>query len=419
MKRVLPLLFLALAAGSAYAQAPAKAATAPAATSASFDAQFNAARQLVRDGRREEALAAYSALLARSPGNSDVLLARGRLYAWMDRPAEAETDLVAATRAAPGYADTWSALGDLYRWTDRPALAAQAYARWADAAPKDPAPHLARGRMLRLAGDLSGARAEFETAAALGAPQAEVDKALDTLQQSALAPDVVAAGYRWSASLSGSKTWVSGGGISDYRNYSATVRRHFDSGSLGVEVLGVSRFDKHDTGYALDGYVPLWSRAYANLRYQVAPDHTLLPKDSGRVELYQGVGQGWELAASDDWLHFSNSTVNIYGVAVAKYVGSYYARLRATYVDPSGSIGWRLTVRDYYRGDADHYFELTGGTSRGDITSRGVTALQWSESVGVAWVTFFTPRWGCKIGADYSDSDHTENSVSASLYTRW
>ena len=41
------------------------------------------------------------------------------------------------------------------------------------------------------------------------------------------------------------------------------------------------------------------------------------------------------------------------------------------------------------------------------------------DSVGLAWVTFLTPHWGLKVGGDYSKSDHTENSVSASVYARW
>lgn len=403
----IPLVLLAALAGTpAHAQG--------------FDAQFKAAQQLARDGKREEALAAYTAMLARSPANSDVLLARGRLYIWMDRDREAEADLIAATRAAPNYADAWTALGDLYRWTDRPALAADAYAKWAALAPKDPAPHLARGRVLQQAGDSSGARAEFEAARTLGAAQADLDKAMASLMPSSLPPDVVTSGgYKWSTSVSGGKTWVSGGGFSDYTNRSVSLRRHFEWGSLAAEGLGLHRFDTTDTAYALDGYVGLWDRAYANVRIQVSPDHTLFPENSGRIELYQGVGRGWELAVSDDWLNFTNSTVNIYGFAVAKYVGNWYGRLRTTYVDPSGSIGWRLALRNYYAGDADHYVELTGGTSRGDVTTRGVTALQWSKSASLNWVTFFTPRWGMKVGADYSDSDHTEDGISASLYFRW
>lgn len=419
-------LLAAFAADVTVAQAPASAATTPrasapaAAPNPGFDEQFKAARQLIRDGKRDEALAAFTVLLARSPGNSDVLLARGRLYGWMERWSEAETDLTTVTRAAPRYADAWSALGDLYRWTDRPVLAADAYRHWSALAPGESVPHLARGRALRLAGDTEGARAEFEAAGALGAPEADVQKALDTLRPTALAPEAIASsGYLWSASVNGSQTWVSAGGISDYQNYGVSVRRHFERGSLAGEALGMHRFGKSDTAYALDGYGDLWSRAYANVRYQIAPQHALFPQNSGRVEVYQGVGHGWELAASEDWLHFTGTPVNIYGVAVAKYVSNYYGRARATYVDTSGSVGWRLTLRNYYLGDADHYLELSGGTSRGDVTVRGVTALQRSASIGAAWVTFFSPRWGLKVGADYSDSDHTETSVSAAIYSRW
>ena len=392
-----------------------------AAAEPSFDEQFQAARRLASAGKREEALAAYTAMLKRSPENSDVLLARGRLYGWMDRWKESEEDLIAATWASPTYGDAWSALGDMFRWTDRPSQAAAAYKRWSEVAPKDPAPHLARGRALRLAGDPDGARKEYEAARSLGAPKEEVEKGLDALRPPALAPEAtVSGGYHWTASVNASKEWVSGGGHSDYRDYSASLRRHCWWGSLAIEALGVHRFEKDDTAYALDGYFGLWDRAYANVREQYTPQHTLFPRDSGRVEIYQGVGQGWEFAASDDWLNFTSSSVNIYGVAVAKYFGNYYARARTTLVEPGDSVGWRLTLRDYYRGDADTYFEVNAGTGRGNYTTPGgVTSLQWSKSVSAAWVTFFTPRWGLKIAGDYSDSDHTERGVSATVYTRW
>jgi YaiO family outer membrane protein len=417
--RILLPALLAAWAGAAVAQAGPAAAPATAPATAGFDAQFDAARQWVRDGKREEALAAFTALLARSPDNSDVLLARGRLHAWMKHWPEAEADLTAATRKSPKYGDAWSALGDLYRWTDRPAPAAEAYARWSQLAPADPAPHLARARALRVAGDAEGARQEIDAARALGAAPAEVEKELAALQPGARAPDAVAHGFDWTARLDGGQTWVSGAGSSDYRNYTASLRRHFEPGSLALEVLGVDRFGKRDTAYALDAYADLWARAYANLRYQVAPDHALFPETSGRVELYQGVGSGWELAGSYDWLNFSSSNVGIYGAAVAKYVGAYYGRLRTTYVDTSGSVGWRLTVRDYYRGDADHYVELNAGTSRGEATTRGVTSLQTSTSVGLAWLMFFTPQWGLKLAADYSDSQPAETGISAAIYSRW
>src|SRR5258708_30497309 len=107
----------------------------------SFDQQFQTARGLAIAGQRDAAIAAYTELLQRSPGNADVLLGRGRVYSWMGRWSEAEADLSAATLAAPNYADAWSALGDLYLWSDRPRRGAAASGRGLALAPAlDPAP---------------------------------------------------------------------------------------------------------------------------------------------------------------------------------------------------------------------------------------------------------------------------------------
>ena len=46
----------------------------------SFDQQFQSARGLAFAGKRDAAVAAYTELLRRSPGNADVLLGRGRFY---------------------------------------------------------------------------------------------------------------------------------------------------------------------------------------------------------------------------------------------------------------------------------------------------------------------------------------------------
>src|SRR5689334_22953348 len=80
----------------------------------SFDDQYAQARAFANGGQPELALAAYSALLARSPGNADVLLGRGIVYSRLGRWREAEADLAAAAKASPDYADVWEALGNNY-----------------------------------------------------------------------------------------------------------------------------------------------------------------------------------------------------------------------------------------------------------------------------------------------------------------
>ncbi len=412
--------------------APGPTATALVASPESFDQQFLAARDLAISGQREQALAAYSALLARSPGNADVLLGRGRVYAWMDKWPEAEADLRAATSASPGYAEAWSALGDMYLWSDRPRQAAEAYGRWLALVPDDnPAPLIARGRAFRAAGDYPAARADFEAAGARGADATQVDDYLlsitpRALNPHALGPDVVVpAGYLWSASLGASGTEFSPS-RADWSEYMLSVRRHFERGSLGIEALGADRFSTSDHAWALDAYVDLWSRAYANLRYQHGPQENLYPGTAWRAELFQGVGRGWELSASYDRLEFNSSNVDIYGFGVGKYVGNWYVRLRHLYIpgDDSASNSDRLLLRYYYAGDADNYIEFAAGAGRSDkaaASAAGASGGTHSWSTSAAFVKFLNPRLGFKLGAAFGEEDDgfNDRGVFGTVYTRW
>jgi len=427
-----PLTVKALALACAFALAPqVLAQEAPAGTAAagteSYEAQFAQAHALATNGRREDAIALYTTLLQRSPGNTDVLLARGRTYAWDGRWPEAEADLTAVTTAKPDYADAWSALGDMYQWSDRPQQAATAYARWAELAPDDPAATIALGRAHRAAGDTAAAQADFEAARARGADPAQVDDYLASLQPRNVEPDaVLPEGYRWALRVGGTHTSFDPSSRDSWNEYEVALRRKFARGSLALEMLRAHRFDEHDTAWALDGYVSLWQRAYANVRYQRGPSGDLFPGNAWRAELFQGVGQGWELSASYDHLEFDGSDTDMYGVGVGRYFGNFYARYRALHVPGvgSGSLSHRAQLRWYYAGNADDYFEVSAGHGRSherDVSGFDRVVANSHSSFGVNYVKFFTPRWGFKLGAGFdNDVDgFDERSVSASLYSRW
>jgi YaiO family outer membrane protein len=428
MRESLRLLAQAVSLASAVAAAPAAFAQ-PADPSAvpvaeSYEQQFVHARDLATSGRREEAIALYSAMLERSPGNSDILLGRGRTYAWMDRWPEAEADLLAVTAKSPDYADAWSALGDMYLWSDRPQQAADAYSHWVSLDTSDPAAVIARGRAYRAAGNREAARADFEAARARGAEVTQVEEYVASLQprienQEAAVPP----GYRWLLRVNGTHTEFSPD-RSNWNEYEVSLRRKFDRGSLALEMLRGHRFDTHDTAWALDGYVTLWDRAYANLRYQRGPSGDLFPEHAWRGELFQGVGQGWELSGSYDHLQFDGSDTDMYGVGVGRYVGNFYARYRALYVSGSGNLSHRGQLRYYYAGNADDYFEVSAGYGRShEAETGGFDRVVGSDhsSVGVTYVKFFRPKWGLKLGADYANDvdGFDERSITAALYTRW
>jgi YaiO family outer membrane protein len=374
------------------------AAVAPAAAQESgFDARFAAARAQALGGQRGAAIAAYTALLAESPGNADVLLGRGRVYAWEGRWPEAEADLLAATQVSPDYADAWSALGDMYLWSDRPAQAAEAYARWQSLAPDSAEAAAAHGRALR--------------AAAGPARPADAQAGVD-------------GAYRWTGSLSAGVTDTSNAGT--WHDAGASLRRRFDAGSVALEWMRASRFGTSDHALALDAYVDLWARAYANLRYQHAGGDGLYPGNAWRAELYQGAGRGWELSASYDRLGFAGGATEIYGAGVGRYWGDFYARARVTRVPglDSDSTAVRALLRWYYAGNGDDYLEVAGGSGRSaaELAQLGAAARFHSTSASVAWARWFDARWGLRLGAGYANDDaagRIERDVSISLSRRW
>lgn len=421
-----------------YQQPPAEVAQAQPAATAPFEQQYEEARRLANTGQPELALAAYHTLLARSPGNVDVLLGRGIVLSRLERWSEAEADLAAAAKASPDYADVWFALGNLYQWRDQPAKAAEAYGRAAALRPGDAATLMARARALRAAGDLDGARAALAQARAAGADALEVDAALRAMQPQTQTqtqapsesrpqpfsgnPDAaIAAGYTWAAGLSGS--WQDVGDGPRWNDQALSLRHYMKRGSIGFEVLRAHRFDQTGRAWAIDAYASLWPGAYANLRYQHAPSERLFPAHSGRIELYQSLGNGWEASVSDDLLGF-DGRVNIYGVSLAKYSGNFYVQLRHQNIVSQGSRGSgdRLLARWYYAGDADSYLEATANRGRSDDPLSLSAGRARSGGGSLTWVHYLSRDWGGRIGASFARSgsgESRERGLSIGLYRRW
>jgi YaiO family outer membrane protein len=423
------LLLLAL-----LATGPTPAAEPP---KASFEDRFRIARDLALGGKREAALAAYTALLAESPANGDVLVGRGRVHAWMEHWAESEQDLLAATRAAPKDADAWSALGDLYLWSQRPARAVEAYGRWAELAPASGEALAARGRAHRAAGETAAARADFKAAASRGIEADELLASLDvpatqaSLSGSRTAEIFIPGQYHWVASLSADRTQFRGAN-QNWTDAVASLRRQWQGGvSLGLEALESRRFGKTDHAYALDGYFPLWSRAYVNARYQYSPDATLFPGNRYRGELFQGLGSGWELSAGYDRLDFAAAPVELLSVGVGRYMGPFYVRLRYQHVPgtpttPNGSDSERLVARYYYRGGGDQYLELNADAGQSEPTTTLATPARVARnrrSFGATWAGLVTEHLGARLslgaGQGLESQPYHHTAVSAALYTRW
>jgi YaiO family outer membrane protein len=235
---------------------------------------------------------------------------------------------------------------------------------------------------------------------------------------------VRADGYRWTAGIADTLS-VFTPARAHWDEASASLRYHWDVGSLAAEVWHADRFSLTDQAVALDGYVDLWPRAYANLRYQYSAQAELYPQRAYRAEVFQGVNGGWELSASFDDLGFA-ADVHMWGAGLGRYVGNWYLRWRTLYIAsprPTGTSN-RALARYYYSGDPDEYLEAHAGFSHGGEYLGESLVIQADRgwTAGVAAVKYWH-GWGLKLGLDYSDeqavSPFLERDLSLSLQRRW
>lgn len=390
------------------------------------------ARQLLRQGQAVQAEAAYGTMIASAPHDPDHWFGRGLARARQSLWVLAAQDLEKAVSISPGYADAWSALADVYRWSDRPAAAADAYGRLALLRPDDAQVQILRARSWLAAGELSAARRAVARARALGAAEADLPAVPDEpLRPSLLAlaadaaqrvpADAVAGGARWAVSAGVSRTDF---GARTAQDHSLSLRHYSPWGSIAVEQLGLRNWGEQDRAWALDAYPRLWSGAYAHARYQKAGTSALYPETAWRLELFQNVGSGWELAASHDRLGF-DAPVMIDGVAVGYYWGNFYARWRHQQVrtDTSTGRGNRFVLRYYYEGDADHYLEVNASQGRSDDFETAALQTSRADARGLAWTHYVGRDWGVKLSArqarDSSGRGSRSRDLGLGLMARW
>jgi len=391
----------------------------------SAQAQSAQEAQLFFDqGQLPQAHQAYTALIQKHPDDPDHWLRRGLVNSRQSQWSAAATDLEKAVSLAPGYADAWSALADVYRWNDQAAAAADAYARLTILRPTDVQAHLLRARSLVAIQDIPAARLAIQRARELGAPESTLPE-LPEVQPTGPRAELLNQNetddrYKWSISAGTSRT---SSGLSYANENSISIRRYGELGSIAIERLGLHRFGYADQAWGIDAYPRLWTGAYANLRYQSAPSPDLFPSHSWRAELYQNIGNGWELAASRDLLGFG-SGVRIDGVSAGKYWGNFFARWRHQQIasDSSSGKGDRLFVRYYYQGDADHYIEVNASRGRSDDFNSALIQQTRSDSQGVSWYHYVSRDWGFKLTASESkdtSSAQKTRDMGLSLTHRW
>lgn len=369
----------------------------------SYDARFGLARALAFSGQRAESIRVFSELIRDHPGDPDAHLGRGRVYSWEKQYPEAEADFQLVTQRYPRYADAFSALGDLYLWSDRIPLAIEAYTKRIELQPENPESYRARARAYQSARNFALAREDLYTALAKGGDAEDIARSLRTM-------DRIPGALPWQASFSYSFDGFSDETF-DAHTLKTSIRREFETGSLGLEGIRAYRFSQWDDAIAVDGFLDLWRRAYGNLRVQAGIDTDVLPHWASLAEIFQGFGKGWEASAGARFLDFGSTDVDFYAASIAKYLDNWFFREQVTFVpkEKSVKISNSLLARRYLTTVDDFVQAAIGFASDGTH----------SYSMGIQ--KFFHPQFGIFLAGNFNDSDDpgTRGGFTIEFITRW
>ncbi|MFQ6678477.1 MAG: YaiO family outer membrane beta-barrel protein [Fidelibacterota bacterium] len=140
-----------------------------------YSARILQAQELANNKQYGQALDVYNQLIIETPDDLDVLLARGRVYAWNRQYEEAEGDFLAVIQQRPDYGDAWSALGHLYLWWNNPEKAVTTLSTCITLIPDNPELYISLSKAHLSSNELHLARSDLETARRLGGKDDIID----------------------------------------------------------------------------------------------------------------------------------------------------------------------------------------------------------------------------------------------------
>lgn len=199
-----------------------------------------------------------------------------------------------------------------------------------------------------------------------------------------------------------------GGDWSDWTSVTATTSLHVTGLTANALLFRAERFANSDVGGGVDVYAPLWSRAYGNARVLVTPDAAVVPQVDASGELYQALGDAWEVSAGYRHMRFSDNGVNIATVSAARYFPGWYAQGRVSVVPDAGRTGVSYTGVIRRQSVAERFIEFRGGTGGEVVTvATGQTELRDVRFVLLRAEnrTLFSPTVGAMAGSGWQRFD--------------
>jgi YaiO family outer membrane protein len=323
-------------------------------TSLSAEELFQQARSLAIDKHDHPgARVCINEALVLSPGDPDIRIFSGRLYAWDHQPDSARQAFERVLSEHPKYEDGYIAYADLEYWNDNNSHALALCSRGLDL-------HAGSTALLqRRAVILSAEHRYAESKAAADSALAADPK--NTAVRALLA--------RIREYTSANKIGVAYDHVYFDRQYndpwelvSIDYSRRTRIGTVVGRLNYANRFRSGGVQGEVDAYPHLSKLFYAYVNFGYSGNEGIFPRYRAGASLYANLPYAFEADGGLRYLYFSDNTW-VYTFSVGKYYKSFWFNAR-TYLVPGGnaiSQSFTLTGR-WYTGGADDYFSFGVGT---------------------------------------------------------
>jgi YaiO family outer membrane protein len=127
--------------------------------------------------------------------------------------------------------------------------------------------------------------------------------------------------------------------LSAWQWHSVAARYRGLSKSHAVEAFTARRYDVSEWGFAVEESSTLGRGAYVEIRAQLAPGATVVPRSDLSATWHRALGRGWEVIPTARLMSFASAHVPILGLGVGRYTGLWYLSGRFNQARLAGEDG--------------------------------------------------------------------------------
>lgn len=202
------------------------------------------------------------------------------------------------------------------------------------------------------------------------------------------------------------------------------VRYRGRSESHAVEVFSARRYDAWNSGFALEESTSLGRGRYVEIRAQVAPGSTIVPRSDLSATVYQAIGGGWELTPSARLMSYPDVRIPILGLGLGRYTGLWYLSGRISEASEAGAHGVAVaTAVRRYAADASPNFVDASASLGHEVVQLGpsLVALRQTSSAAVHGQHMISSNVGASLVVTYNTNASLPDRRGAALsaFIRW